>query len=45
MAHITIKIKPETREKLARLKSSKSETYDELLNTLIMLAEFEKKLF
>ncbi len=43
MAHITIKIKPETRGKLARLKSSKSETYDELLSKLIMLVDFEKK--
>lgn len=35
MAYATIRIKPETREKLAKLKGR--ETYDELLNKLLRL--------
>jgi hypothetical protein len=33
----TIQIAPETRERLAALKSSRRETYDELLNKLLAL--------
>ncbi|MCI0503640.1 hypothetical protein L0Y65_02905 [Candidatus Micrarchaeota archaeon] len=37
MAYTTIQISEETREKLARLKSSARGTYDELLNALLDL--------
>ncbi len=37
MATTTIQISPATRDKLARLKSSPRETYDELLNKLFAL--------
>lgn len=37
MAYTSIQISPETREMLSRLKSSKRETYDELLRMLIDL--------
>ena len=33
----TIQLKEETREKLARLKSTERETYDEVLNKLLAL--------
>ncbi len=33
----TIQVSEDTREKLARLKSSRRETYDELLNKLLAL--------
>ncbi|MBD3210289.1 hypothetical protein GF318_02810 [Candidatus Micrarchaeota archaeon] len=37
MAYTSIQISPETREMLSRLKTSKRETYDELLRMLIDL--------
>lgn len=37
MAYTTIQISEETREKLARLKSSARGTYDDLLNALLDL--------
>ncbi len=37
MAMTTIQIRQATRAKLARLKSSRRETYDELLNKLLAL--------
>ena len=37
MAYTSIQILPETREKLAGLKESGRETYDELLNKLLSL--------
>ncbi|MFH0961474.1 MAG: hypothetical protein V1820_02215 [archaeon] len=37
MAYTTIQILAETREKLSKLKGSKRETYDELLNKLVSL--------
>lgn len=37
MAYTSIQISPETREMLSRLKTTKRETYDELLRMLIDL--------
>ena len=37
MATTTIQVREETREKLARLKSSPRQSYDELLNRLLAL--------
>jgi len=37
MVYTSIQISPETRERLARLKSHDRETYDELLNELMDL--------
>ena len=37
MVYTSIQIAPETRERLAKLKSNERETYDELLNALIDL--------
>jgi hypothetical protein len=36
----TIQVSPATRERLAALKSSRRETYDELLNKLLALVPF-----
>lgn len=37
MSVTTIQITPATRQKLARLKSSSGETYDDLINKLLLL--------